>query len=487
MAAWETLPIFYGSSDQIDNASDLNAIRRAAGLIEGWTFRNEAAFDSSTGLDTGAPLYYSTETPLRIWWGAARFVAGCTTLTVEGRGALTGSESWKVYYGGTEVSGSGTLAGTITLPGSIGNVSGAFSISGYSDGDVVPIEIRVEGAHTAGATYIIHDVYLSPVAKSGWVAAPSFAAVADATNATKLNDLCTALQWMYDRLRLVPFVPRLGMYVNLGPFKTGDPQHTNRPMFTGTVGKYYSNAELRIYGAVNSFTTTGWNYTVYLDGVLVHTSATYGIGTQVIDLRLSLASYTLGNRVRVTLQATCSNQGTAQPLRFTRWTIGTIHAVADSGGWPYASLPASFPTPTTTITAETVRSRLASIATIVNNAKTRIDARPEQWARSRAHRRHYTRNAADEELLLARARPFFMQRTGSELFVKGSDIKLAFGPITVTHDEQFNGFEKYVFEHEEGVDAVNGTTVFLDNYKGLDYGSAFRILGSPVYAAEYVG
>ena len=492
MAAWNSLPTFYPNAEQLDSAADLNRVREAVRLVDGWTYRNEPAFDSSTGLDTGAPGYYSTDSPIRIWWGAVRFVAGCTTLTIEGWGVKSASEVLKVYIGGTDVSGSGTLLSTITLPSVLGDFSQSVAITGYSDGDVIPIEIRVEGAHTSAGPYIIHDVYLSPISKSGWVAAPSFASVADATDPATLNALCAACQWVYARIRLVPFVPRLALYYNLGPFKGpafGDPQHTNRPMYVGTVPRYYSNSELRITGAVISPTATGWSFQVFLNGVSVYTSPTYGVGVQLIDLRLPLTSYPLGSRVRVSMQASCTNDGGGQVLRFTRWTFGIMHAVADSSGWPYATLPAAFSGPSATTNAEALRAALASLASTVNAAKARIDARPEQWTRSRAMRRHYTRgNGSSEFLYLARARPYVMARSGSEFFVKGKDIKLGIGPISVTPDADGNGWENYAFQLEQTVEgAENGTTIYLDTVPGLDYGAAFRVLGDPIYAAEYIG
>lgn len=492
MPIWESLPVFYAASGQIESATDLNLIRNAARLVDGWTYRNEPCFDSSSGVDTNTPGYVGLDNPVRIWWGSPRFVAGCTTLTVEGYGAKSSAESLKVYVGGTDVTGSGTLAGTITLPtGSPAAFSGAFAISGYSDGAVVQVEVRAEGAHLSTAAWEIDDVYFSPITKAGWVAAPSFATVADATDPAKLNGLCFSLQWVYERIRLVPIVPRLALFYNLGPFKDpsgGDPQHTNRPIWYGSVPRYYSNAQLRIAGVIQSLTTTGWNFTVYLNGSLAYTSPTYGIGSTYPDVRLSLSSYTLGSRVRVHILASALSGGTANPLRFTRWTLGICHAYADSSGWPYASLPAAFTGPSAVTNADTLRSRLATLATIVNNAKARIDARPEQWGRSRAMRRYYTRNTFSEDLLIARARPHFPQRTGSELFVKGKDVKVGYGPIATKVDAAANGWEQYTYQVEESVsDAENGATVAMDGLKGLDVGAAYAILGDPIYAAEYVG
>ena len=136
MSAWSSLPIFYPSAGQVLSAADLNQVREAARLIDAWSYRIDPAFDSSSGLDTGAPGYENTTTPVRIWWGAVLFRTGCTTLTVEARGALTGSESLKVYIGGGDTTPSGTLLGTITIPGSLADFSGSFAISGYSDGDI---------------------------------------------------------------------------------------------------------------------------------------------------------------------------------------------------------------------------------------------------------------------------------------------------------------------------------------------------------------
>lgn len=487
------MPLWYSGAGQYESATDLNHVRRAVRMIDAWTYRNEPALDSSTGLDTNTPGYYDNSDPLRIWWGAALFRTGVTSITIEGYARQYGSEVFKVWVGGGETSRSGTLAGTITPPATLTTFSSTFSISGFTDGQVVSIEITVEGTRPGNENYQISDVYLSPVTKSGWVAPPAFSAVADATNAAKLTQLCDAAQWLYERVRLVPVIPRLAMYYNLGPFKDpsfGDAQHTNRPLYYGSVGRYYANSDLHIYGAVNSPTAAGWNYLVYLNSVLAYTSPTYGTGATLIDQRFSLNSYTLGSRVRVALLASVSDGGTADPSRFTRWTIGKIHAVAQTSGWPYATLPAAFPNPSTsTINADTLRARLASLSTILTNAKTRIDARPEQWARSRAHRRHYTRNGGvGEGLLQARARPYFWQRTGNELIVQGKDVKLCYGPITTTPDAQSSGWENYTFQREEDIaDAENGTTVYLDDYEGLDMGARFALKGNVTYAAEIIG
>jgi len=492
MPIWEQLPAFYANSEQIDSSTDLNLMRVATGLIDRWSYRNEPAFDSSTGVDRiNTPGYYDLTTPLRIWWGSALYVTGCTTLTIEGFGAKSSAELLKVYINGTDVSGSGTALGTITLPtGSSAAFSQAFTVTGLTDGTVVPIEIRAEGTHLSTATWVIMDVYFSAITKSGWVAAPSFAAVADATDPVKLNGLCFSLQWMFERMRLIPMVPRLALFYNLGPFKdpsSGDPQHTNRPMWYGSIGRYYANAELRIAGVIQSLTTTGYNFTVYLNGTLAYTSPTYGIGSTYPDVRIALSSYTLGSRVRVHILASATNGGTSNPLRFTRWTLGICHAYADSSGWPYATLPAKFVGPSASTNADALRIKLANLATIVNNAKARIDARPEQWARSRAMRRYYTRNTFTEQLLVARARPHVPQRSGSELFVKGKDIKVGYGPITVTVDAAANGFENYQYQRQESVSGAEaGALVAMDGLKGLDVGEAYAILGDPLYAAEYI-
>lgn len=487
MPLWTSLPLWYAGAEQKASATDLNHLRRSARLLDAWTYRNEPALDSTTGVDTNTPGYFSTANPLRLWWGAALMRPGVTSVTVSGVGQRSMSETLKVWVGGTDVTRSGTNVGTITPPGSFGAFSGTFTITGYSDGDVVPIEVTIEGAHSAAANYQIGDVYLSPVTKSGWTAPPSFASVADATNATKLTQLCDAMQWLYERIKLIPIVPRLAMYYNLGPFKLGDSQHVNRPMYYGSVGRYYTDSDLHIYGAVTSTTTTGWNFVIYLNSVLVYTSPTYGVGTQVVDLRFSLASYTLGSRVRIVMLATATNDGGLDVIRFTRWTFGKIHVVAQSAGWPYAAVPSAFTRPALgTMTAEQVRAGLASLSTIVSNAKARIDARPEQWAVSRAMRRHYTKNNDTEPILYSRARPYFWQRSGSELFVKGTDTKLAYGPITQEIDAASNGWEKYTFQHEEDLDATTGATFYLDDYEGLDVGGRYVIVGNPVYCAEFV-
>ncbi len=492
MAIWATLPTFYDSAGQLDSATDFNLMREAAGLIDRWTYRVDPVFDSTTGVDTNTPGYFSTVTPLRIWWGAVRFQTGLTTLTVEMKGQLTNAESIKVYWNGTDATGSGTLAITLTPPGSFGAFSGTYTLpGGLVDGAVYQIEIRIEGAHTAAATYQMVDVYLSPITKSGWVAAPTF--TASTVNAANLNALAFSLQWMYDRMRLVPMVPHLSMLYNLGPFKdpaSGDPQHTDRPMWYGTAGRYYSNSTLVVAGAIQSLTTTGWNFKIYINGSVVYTSPTYGIGNQVIRVTQSLAAYTLGTRVSVAILASATTGGTAVPLRFTRFTLGLMAVGSDGSGWPYASLPAAFVGPATgTSTFSAVVTALNSLSTIVNDAKTRIDGRPEQWGRVRAMRRHYTRNTDTEGLLVARARPHIPFRVGSELFVKGTNTEIQWGvfqPATI--DANANGWENYSMSQKQQIsDSATGSLVYLDDLPGLDVGSTYMIWNDPLWAGEYIG
>lgn len=484
MPTFQSFPTFYDNAGQILSAGDLNLIRDNVRLIDGWSFRNEGWLPSSTGVDTNTPGYVRADNPLRIWWGAARFVVGCTTITVEGYGAQSSAEVLRVYVGGSDISGSGTLAGTITPPASVGAFSGSFAISGYSDGDVIQIEIRAEGAHLETANWQILDVYLSPISLTGWPAVPS---ITSTFSASALNQLCAAAQWCYDRMRLVPNQAQLVHYYNLGPFKdpsAGDPQHTNRPMFYGSIGNYESGARLWLYGAVTSLTTTAWSYVVYLNGASAYTSPTYGIGTQGIEVYLTLPG-ALGSRVRVHILASATNGGTTQPLRFTRWTFGGV-LQGPSGGWPYATLPAAFAGPSVGNQAGgTVAGNLNSLGNVISAVKARIDARPERWARSRAMRRYYTRNTGTEDLLLARARPYMRARAGAELFAKGKGMQLAWGPISVSPDENANGWEKYTFLHTQSLDDT--ALVSLDAYPGLDYGAPYRILGDPLFAAEYIG
>ena len=53
MAAWDSLPTFYPNASQVELASDLNSVREHVRLVDGWSYRNEPALDSSSGLDTG--------------------------------------------------------------------------------------------------------------------------------------------------------------------------------------------------------------------------------------------------------------------------------------------------------------------------------------------------------------------------------------------------------------------------------------------------
>lgn len=456
------------------SAADLNQFRDAAILLDGLTSRRQTACCSSGCQRAGAAADWHPKGDYRqSWWGGI-FRTGMTTLTIEG----VCDYQLDFYLNGALNSSQAASAG----------FTKNITLSGYSDGDVVLVEIRTNGnpnpsSGTSGYTplYRIHDIYMSPiVVASAWGGVPTFAGTYDAA---RLNQLTDAAQYIWDRVVAVPIIPLLGGVMIPASHK----QETIR-LFDGSVGRYASNDILRVYGTLNCRTNAEHFEIDY--GGSTYTSSTYTAGQNVsISVPLAL-THTVGTRAKVAIRAIIEDDTyDAFPSVFSSYSFSAIRSEADSSGYATQTPPTAF-TAEESISASTLNTRLNALATMLSTAKARLDARPEQWNRARLVRRVYAGDDTQVARNYKRYAASFV-RQGDRLVVRGKGIKIGFGAITFRPPEKEGepiNYSDFTWAREESVggqeDKAETSTIYLDSIAGLELGMRYYVFGASSSAYE---
>lgn len=493
MTLLESIAPFVSDVGQTISAQDLILIRNNVALVDQLTYRITPTFDSSAGIDTGTAGFGNTSnspygTRFRIWKGAFRFQTGATTLTIAGyaRRSTTGgsNEVIKIYVNGVFSVNVTPAAATYTQ---------TIALSGFTDGQVVSVELFIDGSTYGNDGYFVtYAVYISPITYSvtSYPGVPTFTST---FSAAKLNQLVAAYTWVYNRIAVIPNVPGLRQMYAMGPFNLAMNRNATfgAPMYFGSVLRGYTQDSLNVFVHLINETTPGVCYKVLLNGALVYTSSTFGPGTWLDQAVISLTSIAVGVRAEVSVFAKVITESdpNVTPWKFTRWNIAADSQpdYASAVTYPYAALT-SPPVGDVTITDATLNTFLNNLASAVDAAKTRIDANTVIFARSYAMRQWYA--SRDDHLNQAsmrkRARPRQL-RLGDRLFVKGKDLKINFGPVSVPSDEEGQKYDDYTWANDITVvdpDKTDETVVYLDSMAGLFPGTVYQIFGPVVYAEE---
>jgi hypothetical protein len=466
-------PAFVNNINLPISSTALNQLLVAAMQLDGWSYRKAALFD---GQNMGYGAHPAGDH--RIWWGAVRWRTGMTTLTLTGYAASFGSATIKVY-----LNGSGTAAATNTPSASC---SGTVRIaSGYSDGDIILIELRTFGNTTKTSLYTVRDIYTSPVVvSSSWPGVPTFAGTYDST---RLNQLINACQNLYDRIAAVPIPATMGHFWASATHKVD-----TVVLYLGSVCRFISNDILRVIGQSTIFNDAE-HLEIFLNGALVHTSSTWGINTtNSIYVPISLASVTLGARADVEIHAVVTDATTNAALFAngemelnSRYSLLVLRSEADGSGYAAATPPTEF-AGDTSISAATLNSRLNAIATILNNVKTRLDANSVLWDRARAVRRRYAQDEHEYTKLGQVYTPIF-QRFGDTLVVRGKNVSIGWAARII--DPQDDAWREYKYHYAQSQSVISGDKVdtqivSLDAFPGLVQGAVYSLSGDIHYASE---
>jgi hypothetical protein len=472
MPIYVSPPVFTDNTGQLVSHEDLQVLRQNVGYAELLSYRMMPGFPSSGGLETFTPGYYPANADITIWFGAVRFRSGMTTLAIQGTAANWGSMSFKVYV-------NGTLRITVSPASSW---SGTWTMSGFTDGQVLDVQVVADySSGGAGPTtkFVVTAVYATPIVPgTTWPGVPTFTT---AWTAAKLNQLVAASEWVYNRATAAPIRPDLACLYNLSSFK-GD----NRPIYFGSVGRWFSNSEFAFSGQVFNGGSPGLYLEIRFNGTLVYTSANMAIGTTNVFFTLSLAGYAIGEQIEVGVWMNNTIAGAQADWTFSRLTMNAVRSQVDTSA-TYSSITAT-PLEDITTSPATMAAYLNDLSAVVLAAYNRMVAAPEVFNRTWGLRRFFSKYNKFSDINQKRGRPRFI-RTGHRLIVRGKGVSIGYGPISVPLDERGQGWEDYKFLHNQSVidgDKEQTQVVYLDTLPGLTYGTPYYILGDVTWAEESI-
>lgn len=476
---------FIDDKDIPHSSADFNQIRAACIDLDGYTAgRRMPVFASGAPQRDGDAAIKHSAGDYRIWWGAFRWTTGMDTLTVEGE---TADYNLLVYL---DASLEATITGGSTFSEDI-DIS-----AGFTDGQIVTVNIFTSGNPDNDprdptdytSLFRIDDIYAHPIeVASTWPGVPTFSGT---FNAARFNQLLDAATYIWDRVRAVPIVPFISTIYTLATHR----QETLQ-MFDGSVGRYAANEVFRVVGTLNC-RTNAEHYEIEYGGT-TYTSATYTAGQNVAISHPFALTQTLGTRIPVYIRAVVEDDFYIDNAGiFSTYSFTVMRSEADGDGYATATPPSVW-TAGESIAVGALNSRLNALATMLDDAKARLDATPELWNRARAARRPFAKDETQHTRNYKRHAMLF-QRQGGVLIVRGKGIKIGYGAITVkppaVKGEQLEpvNWSDFSFAFEQSVgsegDTVQTHTVMLDSLPGLRPTMLYYVFGPSIeFAAEYVG
>jgi hypothetical protein len=452
---------------------DLELFRLNAMTLDGWSFRRQATFDSSSSATTSYSAILHTGNDFQPGRYTLRYFVTMTTLTIEGQAASYGASTLRVYVDGMD-KGTVTMGATWTKTISIA--------TGYTSGQFIDVQINVEGNPSETSVYVIDAVYGTPItAPTSWPGAPAWGSAI--YSATRCNQFVAACQNLYDRMNLIPIVAQVAHVFVPVTHKA----ETHR-IYTGSVLRSFTADKLRVFGnaVINN---TAEVFRVYVGGALAYTSPTMTVGTYSILQDITL-THTVGTRANVAIEVTVTDATNQDPnnTHSSRYTFTAIRAQATGTGYPYATPPAAF-VGNGSINDVPLDAALSTLSSMLTTVNARLNGASTLWGRAYAMRKRY---ALDEHqnTKLMRIYPHVMQRLGDRLVVRGKGVKIAWGAITVESQEDGIDYSKYTWSNEQeiiGGDSVDTATVFLDSLPGLYPSTQYFVFGSDVqWVGEYL-
>lgn len=478
MTLYNTAITFTDNVGQLVSREDFTVVRDNVAYIEALSYRSPMpGFPSSGGVETGTPGSYNSNSSDPIWFGNLRFQSGLTTLTIEGTAVGYGSALIKVYV-------DNVLRMTIT-PGA--TWSGTWAMSGFIDGQVMDLEVRLttaSGTVSTTAKVVVEAIYATPIVYSPtWPATPTFTT---AWTAAQLNQLQNAIIWVLNRMNAVPIRPDLAVLFGLGPFfdSSQDPW-SRRPVYYGAVGRWFSNSQFRLAGHVYNGSSPGLRMEIEFNGTIVYTSPNLAIGTTLLQVVLPLTSYTIGANIQVAVFGNCTSQGPG-PYQFSRWTMNAVRSEVD-GSAIYSTLTAT-PAADTSLAVATLAAYLNNLSTTVLAAYNRVIATTTVFNRVWAVRRWFSKSNEWKDSGRKRGRPRFV-RTGDRLIVRGKGLSVNWGPMKVENTDRGLDFDGGTWAYSQNVidtETIETKIVYLESMAGLDIGVPYFIMGDCSWAEERI-
>lgn len=443
------------------------------------------------------------QNPLRFWQGGFRYRTGLTTLGLYVDRVTTGES---LVTPKIRVTCNGVTRIDSTLASGVNLYSvGTMASWGLTDGQVVEVVMEIydaaaptpsmdETAYDWGTYYLV-DAHVSPasgIIADAYPGVPSFVAT-PAGNAgptqAKLLQLGNAADWLARRVNAcaVPLFQRMTATAEL-PYWPKDP-YPDEPARHLWSGGLIRGPFDRIYARVVWVTGSATNQRIrmLINGSEVATTGNLSASSWgFYDFAVNVSGYGATTVLRVELELVIT-AGVEQGGWPTRISVEWVEAGRNAAGFQTLT---NRPTPYESTTWAVRRARLNDIATWLTAIKSRIDADVDRWDRIRLYRSSYAYNPGEAEILQGRYWAVRRRRTGARLIVRGSNVKIGWGPLSyklANPDEPFGEY-LYSWGYEETLisgNEVQTKEIFLDTLTGLLPGMTYVLSGWDVrYAGE---
>lgn len=479
LRAYIDAPLFYDDTEL--SAPLLNIIRNNSEAIKNSVLLPQPAFDIHRALNV--------QSGKDTWKGGFQYRTGLTTAIfviyskqVTGQGAT----DMVIYFNDVEVDRYSSAIGGVNVGGFAGrNIT--ITGLGYSDYDIITVRVSPEGTNAEMGTQYVFDAYVEPISGisiPAYPSTPSFGTV----DATKLNQLANASDYLATRLALVPMPLSMGFIQWMG---TNNPSYPNFRFFTARATNGNNRLKTNVYYRCQQ---TQAYIDVVIDTVTT-SSGPYTIGQQVLiqfDIDMIGAGLAYDTdyfsyiRERVTVAGSPGDGHGG--FVFSRIDNGPIRMGANS-----YSVSAVQPENLIheSLTFSQLQTRLNGLSTDLAASYSRLTANTRVFDRAAMFRGRYGVNQAQNEYWQTVFVPSIF-RQGDLLWVKGQGLKIAYGSVTQKpkSDSKPNDVWEYEFQFTEDLldgDKVTQQYFYLDQFEGLYPGMRYCIIGKDVlYAAEHL-
>lgn len=490
-------PTFY--SNTFLSSTDLNILSSNLTLAESESRRYPELlpFNTTKGLYVAGDIYVGNW----IFRGGFQYRVGMTTATfvinVINAGNLIPQNELEVWFvtNNTTYTKVHYQAATITGIQTI-NINLSTYLSGYTDGWLVDVIIVIspsalntnEPPDLSGPIEIL-DAYVWPLntittsVTNPTTPLPLFATPGTVTLSTSaLNNLSNKIDWLIQRMNLVPRLPQVCYKNRLFYGGRADEAWTQSIYLTNI--NTGSATHIRFYMTYTTF-NSNTQFRITINGVSQTYTAVSDTPTPtngIIELALSTFSVTANTNYLVNIE---------QVLGFvTGSTRG--HRVIINGVELYkASEPALTTLPTftenTSLPYTTLISNLNTLITTANAIETTITNNPMVWNRAKMFRSKFVVNDFQDDFWEEEIQHRQI-RAGDVLLVKGRNIKLGYGATTyapIEGDETELDISN-TYEHSLTGNDLETKAVYLNQFEGLFPGTEYFLRGSVLYAAEFL-
>jgi hypothetical protein len=419
-----------------------------------------------------------------IWRGGFQYRVGLTTarfvVFIDPHvGNMVAANKFQILFNDVVVHEQAVLTGGwFTIDIALGSL-------GYTDYQIITTICRVNvvnpypNERIIGEIYVF-DAYVFPISGISITSNPTLTNFGDLT-ATRLNDLSNKIDYLIQRMALVPIMPThafimfqligwgiwnqhwLSTRVNFGADATHLKLHCYWLVFSpGT------KIRIRLNGITNEYGpfTAGQHWP---SGGTIEIPMTDFSAVANTDYLMSIFQ-------AVDVDARC--------LRGDRLVLTAIEVVNPS---ETAIVSPAVNEMLESLQFDALQTRLNSYITAANTIDTRITDRAAIWDRAQMFRARMSLDEGQDEYWKTEM-VHRMIRTGDILWVKGRNVRIGWGPSS---SEPVKGDEEDIeikWEYEETLTSANveSKIFYLDQFESLTPGTEYFITGDVHYAAEHL-